>query len=115
MAGAGDPDNRRFMQWQGVSANQNFLRDHLKKLAKIRADHPALRRGNRSTVSSDNDVLVYKMSTSGDTVFVAINRADGERTASGLPGSATDLLSGKTVGGPSAPVPARGALVLVPQ
>ena len=113
MPGAGDPDNRRFMQWDNLSANQTFLKDHLKKLAKIRADHPALRRGNRTGVSSSSDVLVYRMSTTGDTVYVAINRADGERQATGLPASATDLLSGQTVSGPSASVPARSALVLV--
>jgi glycosidase len=113
MPGAGDPDNRRFMQWENVSGNQTFLKDHLKKLSKIRADHPALRRGTRTGVSSSGDVLVYRMSTTGDTVYVAINRADGERQATGLPASATDLLSGKTVTGPSANVPARGALVLV--
>jgi glycosidase len=32
MPGAGDPDNRRFMQWSGYSADQLFLRGVIEKL-----------------------------------------------------------------------------------
>ncbi|RYE92304.1 MAG: hypothetical protein EOO75_07015, partial [Myxococcales bacterium] len=114
LPGGGDPDNRRMMQWDGYSAGQTLLRDRLKKLTSIRAEHPALRRGTRSAVSTSDDVLAYKMTTTGDTVYVAINRADGERPATGLPaGALTDLMTGQTVNGPSVNVPARGAMVLV--
>jgi glycosidase len=47
LPGAGDPDNRRDMQWSGYSAGQNLLKTHLEKLGQIRKDHVALRRGNR--------------------------------------------------------------------
>ena len=47
MAGAGDPDNRRFMQWDGYSAGQTLMQDHVRTLTAIRAEHAPLRRGDR--------------------------------------------------------------------
>jgi len=111
MAGAGDPDNRRMMQWDGYTDGQLALQAHLKKLTKIRSEHPALRRGTRTSVSVTDDVLAFKMSTSGDTVYVVINRSDGDRPVTGLP-AGTDLLSGKPVAGTVGP---RGSLIVVAQ
>jgi glycosidase/uncharacterized protein with von Willebrand factor type A (vWA) domain len=114
LAGGGDPDNRRMMQWSGYSAGQSTLLGHLKKLTKIRADHPALRRGTRKALGTTDDVLAYQMSTTGDTVLVAVNRGDGAQNAEGIPsGTYEDLLSGETVQGPSVNVKARGARILV--
>lgn len=117
MAGAGDPDNRRPMQWEGYSEGQGFLREHLAKLGAIRAAHPALRRGSRSTLSAGADTLAYRMSGEGDEVIVAVNRSDAAQTVGGLPGgSLTDLLSGAAVltdGGSSVSVPPRSAMILV--
>jgi glycosidase len=113
MPGAGDPDNRRMMQWSNYSAGQSYLLGRIKKLTKIRADHPALRRGTRTTVSVDTDTYAYKMSTAGDEVYVAVNRSDQSQQVGNLPGgSLTDLLNGGTVMGPSVAVPARSARVL---
>ncbi|MCA9683695.1 MAG: hypothetical protein KC457_15955 [Myxococcales bacterium] len=116
MAGAGDPDNRRFMQWSGYSAGQQLLLDRVKTLTSIRSQQIALRQGQRSTLSADADTLVYQMSYGADKVYVAINRADGNRSAGGLPGgSMQDLISGQTVAGPSVDLPARTAMILVAQ
>jgi glycosidase len=113
MPGAGDPDNRRMMQWDGYTANQTWLRDRIGLLGRIRADHGALRRGDRTTLGASNDVLVYKLETAGDIVFVVLNRADSAQSAPGLPaGSYRDLLTDATVGS-SMQVPPRTALVLV--
>ena len=62
------------MPWSGLSANQTYLHDLVKTLASLRAAHPALRRGRRQTLSVDADLWVYSMTTTGDTVYVAINR-----------------------------------------
>lgn len=108
LPGAGDPDNRRFMQWTGLDANQTFLRDRVKKLLDIRAKHPATRRGVRATIAADADTWVYSRTTTGDTVYVAVNRGDTDRTISGLPGGSLDeLVTGTTVNGPSYTLPAR--------
>jgi len=116
MPGAGDPDNRRFMQWNGYSGGQQFLLAHVQKLTAIRAEHAPLRRGNRTTLSADADTLVYSLSAGSETVYVAINRADSTRSANGLPGgSYTDLLGGGSVSGPSFDLPARTSMILVAQ
>ena len=116
MPGAGDPDNRRFMQWNGYSGGQQLLLAHVQKLTAIRAEHAPLRRGNRTTLSADADTLVYSLSAGSETVYVAINRADSTRSANGLPGgSYTDLLGGGSVSGPSFDLPARTSMILVAQ
>jgi glycosidase len=115
MAGAGDPDNRRFMQWEGLSANQSWLRDRIEALTSIRSAHPALRRGTRTTLGSSADSYVYRMSEGSDRVFVALNRGDASVAAGGLPaGSYTDLITGDSITAPT-DIPARSALILVEQ
>jgi glycosidase len=115
MPGAGDPDNRRFMQWTGYTADQTFLRDRIAGLAKARAAHLALRRGTRSQLGVSADALVYKMTAAGDTVFVALNRGDIAQPAVGLPaGDYTDAVTGGTVHAPLM-LPPRTGLLLVAQ
>jgi glycosidase len=115
LPGAGDPDNRRFMQWSGYSAGQTFLKDRIAKLAQIRSAHSALRKGTRTTASVSNDTLVYEMSDGTESVYVAINRGDGAATVDGLPSSPlTDLIDDSTHDGPSLSVPPRSTRILVP-
>ncbi len=114
MPGAGDPDNRRFMQWDGYTANQTWLRDQLAALARIRNEHASLRRGTRTTLGTSGDAYTYRMSSAGDQVVVVLNRGDDAEPAPGLPaGSYRDLVSGDTVTAPLS-VPARTGLVLQP-
>jgi glycosidase len=114
MPGAGDPDNRRFMQWTGYSTDQQWLHDRLATLLSIRAAHPALRRGARTTVNVSDDVWVYTMSTAGDTVTVAINRGDATVTVNGLPtGSLSELVNGATLTGPTDTLPPRQTKIYV--
>jgi glycosidase len=114
MPGAGDPDNRRAMQWDGYSAGQMFLFDHIQRLTAIRAAHPATRRGTRTTLSSSNDTFVYSVEYGGDMVWVVVNRSDDEAQADGLPAeSFVDELTTGAFEGPSVAVPPRSALVLV--
>lgn len=114
MPGAGDPDNRRFMQWSGYSANQQWLLQRIGDLGTIRAAHPALRRGTYKRLSADADGMAWEMSGEGETVYVAINRADAEKSVGGIPaGSYKDELTGENVEGGSVSVPARGARILV--
>jgi len=115
MAGAGDPDNRRFMQWSGHTANQTALRDRIAGLAKARAQHLAMRRGTRQQLGVSNDVMVFKMTAPGDTVFVTLNRGDGAQGATGLPsGNYKDAVTGAAVTAPLQ-IPPRTGLVLVAQ
>ncbi|MCB9754757.1 MAG: hypothetical protein H6713_32885 [Myxococcales bacterium] len=114
LPGAGDPDNRRFMQWGGYSAGQTFLLEQVKKLTAIRAAHAATRRGARQPLSAGADTMAYRMSGEGDEVWVAVNRSDAAQSVGGLPGGELyDELNDETVSGPDVMVPARSARVLV--
>jgi glycosidase len=115
LAGAGDPDNRRFMPWDGadISDAQEGLRSHIGKLGQIRRENPALWRGTRSTVSVTNDTYGYKMTDGPSTVYVAINRGDLDGTVDGLPAAMTDLLTGNAVTGPLLTLPPRSSMILV--
>ncbi|MEO8703001.1 MAG: alpha-amylase family glycosyl hydrolase [Kofleriaceae bacterium] len=114
MAGAGDPDNRHMMQWSNYSAAQTALRDRIAGLAKARAAHAAMRRGTRQQLGSAQDVMVYKMTMPGDTVFVGLNRGDSAQNAVGLPtGDYTDAITGAAVRAPVTLAP-RSSFVLVP-
>jgi len=115
LAGAGDPDNRRMMTFGGYAPGQAALLAKVKKLGALRAAHTSLRRGDRTTLSYDNDTWVYAMVDGTDRVYVAINRSDAAKTVTGLPaGALTDQLTGEALSGPSLTVPARSARVLTP-
>lgn len=114
MPGAGDPDNRRPMQWDAYSAGQLFVLDRLKKLGTIRAAHPALRKGKRTTVDVTADTLAYSQAYNGDTVYIAINRSDAAKTVANIPaGQYDELITETTQSGESLSVPARSTVILV--
>lgn len=114
LPGAGDPDNRRDMFWGNLDDNQAFLHDRIATLTDIRAKHPSLRRGTRTTVSADADTWVYKRSTSDDVVYVAVNRSDSDKQLGGLPtGSLSELVTSATVNGGTVSVPARQTRIFV--
>ena len=114
MPGAGDPDNRRFMQWANYSAGQAQLLQHIKDLGAIRAAHPALRRGSRKTLSSAQDTMAYEVKDASETVYVVLNRGDAPASVGGVPaGSYNDELGGGMVDGGMVSVPARSARILI--
>jgi glycosidase len=113
LAGAGDPDNRRMMPWTAYSTAQQALLAKVKKLGALRAAHSALRRGDRTTLSYDDDSWVYQMVDGSDRVYVALNRSDAAKTVSGLPaGALIDQMTGDMLTGPSVSVPPRTARVM---
>ena len=79
MPGAGDPDNRRFMQWSGLNADQQYLHDRIKTLVDIRSKHPALYKGIRTTISATQDTWLFVQETPQEQVYVGINRGDRTR------------------------------------
>lgn len=82
MAGAGDPDNRRMMRFDGdVSANEKALLQRVRALGKLRQELAPLRRGSWSEpLLAGFDVLLFARVHAGQAAVVAINRGG---TASG--------------------------------
>jgi glycosidase len=112
LPGAGDPDNRRMMLWKGLSSAQQGLHDRIAALTALRAAHPAMRRGARTTLDVSEDLWVYQLSTAAgdptpDTVFVAINRSDNDLTTTALPAGLTEQLTMMPEGSSPVTVPAR--------
>jgi glycosidase len=113
LPGGGDPDNRRFMQWTGLSADQQWLRSRVAALGALRKAHPALRRGHRTSLAATDDVYLYSMSDGVETLYVAINRSDADLPIGSLPAKPLrDLLNQTSVSGPTVNIPARSARVL---
>ncbi len=112
LPGAGDPDNRRMMPWSGYNQPQQTLLARIQALGQLRAAHPAMRRGNRTTLDVSEDLWVYEMATASgdptpDTVYVAINRSDSDLTTTALPAGLTEQLTMQPEGASPVTIPAR--------
>ncbi|MBI4701433.1 MAG: hypothetical protein HY744_09785 [Deltaproteobacteria bacterium] len=114
LPGAGDPDNRRFMPWEGYSQHQLKLRGHIEKLGAIRRGHAALWRGSRTTVSVSGDTYAYAMSDGEETLYVVLNRGDQAGAVDHMPAKGHDLLGGGNIAGPKLNLPPRSAMIVVP-
>ncbi|HEX4515138.1 MAG TPA: alpha-amylase family glycosyl hydrolase, partial [Polyangiaceae bacterium] len=116
MAGAGDPDNRRFMQWSNYNAGQQYLHDRVKTLLGIRSKHAALYKGIRTTISATQDTWLFVQETPDEQVYVGINRGDSDAQVSGLPAQALqELDTNASSSGPNATVPARQTRIWIKQ
>ena len=114
LAGGGDPDNRRMMEWNDarLNAHQIRLREQVRALGLVRGSYPALSRGRRTTISSNESTWVYRMSGCGDEVLVAVNKSDSMQTVVLPSGDWENLLEGGMVSGGNVSLPARSFLVL---
>lgn len=103
MTGAGDPDNRRFMQWEDIATEQEAVREHFSKVAAVRHQHPALRYGSRRALVAEGDRYAFVRAHLGDSVLAVWNRGDRNtefslRVGPEMPdGSYADALSGQVI------------------
>jgi alpha-amylase len=115
MKGGSDPDNRRDMDWTAASP----VRDYVKQLTAIRKSNPALTQGDIKIVKAEKDFLCYSRSTESNTVLVALNTSNKEKTAtlpvasvfSNRSGKIVSLLDGKEL----APVGGELAITMTPR
>ena len=117
MTGANDPDNRRFMVWDGLTPEQTALRDQVSALVRLRRATPALRLGTFETLWADDDVWVYRRTAPGSDVVVALNAGDADRTLTAadvpaLAGVTADLLAPTATASGALRVPAGGYRVV---
>ncbi len=102
MPGGNDPDNRRDFPggWkedtrnafssQGRTPQEQGVFEHIRKLAQLRREHPALRRGALKQLGVTDDVYVY---TRGDAIIMLNNGAKPARViAPAARGTWRDLL-----------------------
>ena len=72
--GGQDPDNRKLHRFTALTAEERASLTSAQKAGTLRALHPALRRGTRSTVVLEDYFWVYKVTYATDEVYVALNR-----------------------------------------
>ena len=109
LAGSGDPDNRRMMNFAPfLSANQQALLDRVRDIGQARARHRALRAGHPSVLWVDDDLLVLGLLTEeAERAVVALNKSGESRSVSvevGSWGLPDGMLTGAIDAGRSAQV-----------
>ncbi len=75
MPGAGDPDNRRDMQFDNLSQLQLELKNTVSQLVTMRRSSMPLVYGDFKWIYVDNDLMIYERNYFGKKVFVAINKS----------------------------------------
>jgi len=125
LAGAGDPDNRRVMPFEGgLSPARAKLLAHARRLAQLRRCLPALRSSARQTFHAGDQTYAYaRFAGSGDPALVLLSRADEPRELlipGGLvpDGTYREALTGVTLelhGATSVTLEPRSAMIVLPK
>jgi cyclomaltodextrinase len=76
LTGANDPDNRRMMRWDDVTADERALREEARRLIALRNEHPALRLGTYETLLAGADTWAFLRATPDGAVLVVLNKGD---------------------------------------
>ena len=79
MSGAGDPDNRRMMRFEGLSRQEKGVFEHVRKLNKIRRDNPALTMGWHNDLLVEDALWVYLKHYFDSVVIVVLNNSLKEK------------------------------------
>lgn len=76
MTGASDPDNRRMMRF-GVelSSFEKKMLDDVRKIIKIRKNHPALRYGDFLTLHADENIYAFIRSDLNERILIVLNKS----------------------------------------
>lgn len=74
MPGAGDPDNRRMMKFDGLNKNQEYLKSITAKLANLRNQNLALTYGDFTTIKVSDKIFIYMRSYFDKAVFIIFNK-----------------------------------------
>ena len=74
LAGAGDPDNRRMMQFEGLNKQEQALKNEIQSLINIRSTNMALIYGNLQIKKNTDKILVYTRRYFNDEVRVSLNK-----------------------------------------
>ena len=82
LAGSGDPDNRRMMNFAPfLSGNQEALLNRVRAIGQARRKSRALRAGRPSVLFADDNLLVVGMLTdAGERAMVIVNKSEASQT-----------------------------------
>ncbi len=98
LAGAGDPDNRRMMDWGPHSAAQQELLGRIRALGSLRSTTRALQRGDWQEIWVDGELWVYvRNAGENDVALVALRRGGSGTRTQEIPVPAETGLDGRTL------------------
>ena len=80
MPGAGDPDNRRQMQFSNLSENEQRTRETTEKLVELRRNNIALNFGTYKELFVDDNTFVYCRQYFDNIVIIAMNKSSKPTT-----------------------------------
>ena len=106
LAGAGDPDNRRFMRFgQDLSSAEEDYLEQVALWSRLRANSIALRRGDFEVLAADERALAWLRVHPLERLVVVLSRGDAPRhwaiplpPGIGRSGAARDMMSGASLG-----------------
>ncbi len=76
--GAGDPDNRRMMKFEGLNQRELNLRNHVSELFHFRKNNPSLIYGDTRFLYKSDDQWAFVRSWFGENALVIFNKSDKE-------------------------------------
>jgi glycosidase len=79
MPGAGDPDNRRMMIFDGLNDKQKKLKETVAKLFAMRTSHLSLMYGETQVYAKENTMIIQRSYFSEQIIFV-FNKSKSAQT-----------------------------------
>ena len=73
--GGNDPDNRRMMRFDGLSANEQWLLGQTEQLIRLRRSSMLLLYGDYKLLYADDKAMVFSRTYLGETVTVGLNNS----------------------------------------
>ena len=84
--GANDPDNRRWMEFEGYSSYEQQVADAVKELTHLRRSSMPLMYGDYFRLAAENDIFAFMRSYMGEAVITFLNKsADSREVSVSLP------------------------------
>ncbi len=80
LPGANDPDNRRMMEFAGLDSNAVWLKNQVRKLNTLRANHMSLLYGQTQILDAEN--LMITRQYGKEVTCIAFNASDSTKTLS---------------------------------
>ena len=90
MPGGNDPDNRRMMQFDGLNAQQQDLRDFVADLANMRQQHLVFQYGDTHILPHDEDFMITFRKYLDEEVLIVFAKG-GEKIVRERPWQYVDL------------------------
>ena len=80
MPGGNDPDNRRMMRFESLTAKEVALKETIAQLAQFRRSHMAMIFGDTRIIKAENDLFCFERSYFDQTVTIVINNSAQARS-----------------------------------